>query len=450
MKQRIYFTITVVCLAATFCANAQTITTVVGTGAMGHSGDGGAATAAELFYPSGIAVDGSGNLYVSDVNPYVRKIDLTGTISNFAGNGTFGYTGDGGLATAAEVGANKLATDNSGNVYIANANSVRKISTAGIITTIAGSSTAAFSGDGGPATAAMLNGVFGIAVDASGNVFVGDVNNFRVRKISTAGIISTYVGNGTSGNSGDGGMATDAQIQDPTGLAIDASGNLYIADNTSNVIRKVTPSGTISTIIGNGTAGYSGDGGAATIATLDHAASVAIDASGNLYIADLNNNVIRKVTAAGIISTYAGNGTSGFSGDGGIATAGELSQPSGVALDGSGNLYIADNQNSRVRKVTAASTGIIQTNDKQNVISISPNPSNGLFRLEVGFQEGITENAQIDIINALGQIAYRTEAAIAKGRINSDILLPTTISKGIFVLKVKCKDATTTMRLVIQ
>ena len=218
---------------------------------------------------------------------------------------------------------------------------------------MAGNGTAGYSGDGGDATSASLNFPWGVALDGSGNLYIADRVNHRVRKVSPSGTISTVVGNGSAGYSGDGGAATSASLNSPYGLAFDGSGNLYIADRLNQVIRKVSPSGTISTVAGNGTAGYSGDGGDATSASLNNPWGVAVDGSGNLYIADLTNNVIRKVSPSGTISTVAGNGTTGYSGDDGPATSASVNQPWGLAVDGSGNLYIGDAVNNRIRKVAS-------------------------------------------------------------------------------------------------
>jgi gliding motility-associated-like protein len=340
------------------------ITTIAGNGTAGFSGDGGQATGAELSNPSTLALDAGNNLYIADKsNNRIRKITTAGIISTIAGNGTAGYSGDGGAATGAELNVpNGVVLDAAGNVYIAdNTNDrIRKITTAGIISTIAGNGIAGFSGDGGTATSAELHGPARVAVDATNNIYIADVTNNRIRKVNTAGIIKTIVGNGLTSPIGDGGQATGAELNLPQAAIFDAAGNLFIADVGSSLIRKITTAGIITTIAGNGVCcGFSGDGGQATAAQLYNPVSIALDGTGNLYIADEYNQRIRKVTTAGIISTIAGNGTLGFSGDGGAATAAEFNYPLGMVFDGAGNLYIADSQNQRIRKVTTA--GIIST-----------------------------------------------------------------------------------------
>jgi sugar lactone lactonase YvrE len=331
------------------------ISTVAGIGFPGFSGDGGAATVAALSYPNNVAVCASGDLYIADTeNRRVRKVNTSGIISTVAGNGSPGFSGDGGLATSAGLNyPGDVAVDASGNLYIADIGNqrIRKVSPGGIISTVAGNGSRGFSGDGGVATSASLNNPIGIAVDASGNIYIVDNGNYRIRKVSTSGIISTVAGTGSGGFSGDGGPATAATLYNPYGVAVDGSGNLYIADYQNQRIRKVNTSGIISTVAGNGSFGFSGDGGAATAASLNAPYGVAVDASGNLYIADYGNHRIRKVNTSGIISTVAGTGSQGFSGDGGAATSAKLNYPSDVAVDGSGNLYIADASNQRIRRV---------------------------------------------------------------------------------------------------
>jgi hypothetical protein len=336
-----------------------TITTVAGDGTTGFSGDGGPATNASLYEPTGVAVDAAGNVYIADPgNHRVRKVSTSGTITTVAGNGSPGFSGDGGPATNASLdGLRGVAVDAAGNLYIADwVNSrVRKVSTSGMITTVAGSGTYGFSGDGGPATDASLSSPYGVAVDAAGNLYIADAGNSRVRKVSTSGTITTVAGSGTYGFSGDGGPATNAALSSPQGVALDAAGNLYIADAQDTRVRKVSTSGTITTVAGSGTYGFSGDGGPATDAGLKGPTGVAVDAAGNLYIADPGNHRVRKVSTSGTITTVAGNGTQGFSGDAGPATNASLNTPYGVAVDAAGNLYIADPGNNRVRKVSVPS-----------------------------------------------------------------------------------------------
>jgi sugar lactone lactonase YvrE len=342
---------------------AGVINTVAGNSTGGFAGDGGPAVSAQLGGPWGVAVDAAGNLYIADTNNNrIRKVTLAGVISTVAGNGTWGFAGDGGPATAAQLNSPwGIAEDGGGNIYIADMsnNRIRKVTPAGVISTVAGNGNSGFSGDGGPATSAGLNYPSGVAVDAAGNFYIADFNNNRIRKVTVGGVISTVAGNGTAGFGGDGGYATSAQLRYPYGVAVDAAGNLYIADSSNSRIRKVTSGGVISTVAGNGTYGFSGDGGPAASAGLYYPRGVLLDAGGNLFIADAYNNRIRKVTSGGVISTVAGNGAAGFSGDGGPATSAELYLACGVAVDTGGNLYIADYANSRIRKVTPA--GVIST-----------------------------------------------------------------------------------------
>jgi sugar lactone lactonase YvrE len=333
------------------------ITTVAGNGTAGYTGDAGPATGAELNYPIGVAVDASGNLYIADAgNNRVCKADRAGVITTVAGNGVPGYTGDAGPANGAELNYPMgVAVDASGNLYIADTknNRVRMVDRAGIITTVAGTG-AQGSSSNGPAISAELNQPTGVAVDKAGNLYIADNQNFCIRKVDTRGSITTVAGNGTEGYGGDGGPATGAELDYPTGVAVDKAGNLYIADARNNRIRKVDARGIITTVAGNGIQGYGGDGGAATSSELNYPADVVFDASGNLYIADDGNNRIRKVDARGIITTVAGNGIQGYGGDGGAATGAELNYPAGVAFDASGNLYIADIKSNRIRKVAGA------------------------------------------------------------------------------------------------
>ena len=333
------------------------ITTVAGNGASGYSGDNGPATSAQLADPGGVAVDSAGNLYIVDTdNARIREVS-NGVITTVAGSGTAGFSGDNGPATSAQLnGPGAVAVDAAGDLYIAeySGQRIRKVSK-GVITTVAGNRTQGFSGDDGPATSAQLNTPSGVAVDPAGNLYIADYGDNRIRKVSN-GVITTVAGNGTSGNIGDNGPATGAQLNYPTGVAVDSAGDLYIAEYSGQRIRKVSK-GVITTVAGSGTAGFSGDNGPATSAQLYYPSGVAVDAAGNLYIADTWNSRVRKVSN-GVITTVAGSGTEGFSGDNGPATSAQLSGICDVAVDSAGVLYIADPGNDRIREV---SNGVIVT-----------------------------------------------------------------------------------------
>jgi sugar lactone lactonase YvrE len=306
------------------------------------------------------------------VAQYLIQGSPTSFIYSIAGNGHFGYSGDGGAATLAQVnGVSKAILDSAGNLYIADKanNRVRKVAAStGIITTFAGNGTAGYSGDNGPAIDAEVSPA-GLALDSAGNLYIADETNNVIREVAAAtGVITTVAGNGTAGYSGDTGAATSAELSQPSAIAVDSIGNLYIADYANDRIRKVTAStGIISTFAGNGTIGYSGNGGLAINAELNRPSGLTLDGAGNLYFADTFNNVIRKVAASsGVITAVAGNAFGagqfygGYSGDGGSATSAELYRPEDVAVDTAGNLYIADTYNQVIRKVTA-SNGIIGT-----------------------------------------------------------------------------------------
>jgi len=341
----------------------QTMSTYSGTGVAGFSGDGGAATLATMRQPNGIATDAAGNVYVTDnTNHRIRKITTAGIITTIAGTGVPGYDAlhEGAVATTAFINlAAGIDVDAAGNIYIADLgnNTIRKINTAGNITTIAGTpSVAGYSGDGGAATAARLSAPMDVAVDAAGNVYIADQGNHCIRKVSTAGIISTLCGNGLIGlgAAGDGGPAVSAKLNLPHSLDVDGAGNIYISDYGNNRIRMINTSGNINTIVGavGLPYGYTGDGGPATAARIYYPEGLDVDNSGNLYFCDWSNHAVRKVGTSGIINTIAGTGTSGASGDGGLATLALLNRPMAVAVRASdGDVLIADGDNNKVRKI---------------------------------------------------------------------------------------------------
>ncbi len=333
----------------------QVINTIAGNGTAVYGGDSGPATAAGFVQPWGIAVSPTGNKYISDFSDNrIRKVSTTGVISTLAGTGTGGYSGDAGAAVSAKINSPRgLALDVAGNLYIADQNNhvIRRVTPSGIISTFAGTGVSGYTGDGGSALGARLSYPQAVAVDRNGNILITDLN-YVVRKVNSSGIISTIAGTaGISGYTGDGGAATAATFATPYGICTDTAGNIYVADNGNHVIRRINSAGIISTYCGNGTPGYTGDGGAAIAAQLNYPMGVVADSAGNLYIGDESNNVVRHITRAGIISTLAGTGVSGYSGDRGMAILAKLSLPTGVSCDGQGNVYVVDHGNYVVRKI---------------------------------------------------------------------------------------------------
>jgi uncharacterized protein (TIGR03437 family) len=360
------------------------IGTVAGNGKLGQPrflGDGGPATSANLNLPGGVAVDRSGNVYIADTGDNsIRKV-TNGIISTIAGNGFGGDVGDTLLASGSVLlQPEDVFVDSSGNVYIADTGNaaIREITAStGIINFIAGACTITststdtntgetcaigYAGDGGLANAGGLVEPFAVVVDSTGNVYIAEPTDGRIREVSTVKgniDINTIVGNGTLGFSGDGGVATAAELDRPTGVAIDGAGHIYIADSLNNRIRVAQAGGNIGTFAGNGGYSYSGDGGPATGAQLNAPHGVAADSAGNYYIADSGNNVVRKVSAGGAITTFAGNGKAGFGGDGGAATSAQLNGPQGLVVDSAGDVYIADTGNSRVREVSGGTINTV-------------------------------------------------------------------------------------------
>jgi len=346
--------------------NPGIITTVAGIGVAGFSGDGIPAAQSRLNLETSdnaeieevclLHIDAAGNLYIPDKgNNRVRRVSPDGMITTVAGNGTHAYGGDGRPATQAALDWPVAAvTDSAGNLLIADQHNsrLRRVGRDGIITTIVGVGQPGFSGNGGQATAAGIDYPSGMAFDGGGNLYFSDTFNNQVRRVSTSGVITGFAGTTEHLYGGDGGPATRAALDFPAGLAFDRAGNLYIADQHNNRVRRVSTDGVITTVAGGPRAGFSGDGGPAAQALLNYPAAVAFDAAGNLYIADQRNHRVRRVSPAGIITTVAGNGTGADRGDGGPALEASLNRPSGLAFDAAGNLYIADHYNHRVRRVS--------------------------------------------------------------------------------------------------
>jgi sugar lactone lactonase YvrE len=317
------------------------INTIAGTGTSGFSGDGGPATAARLRAPRTMAADGAGNVYIIDTeNNRARKIDTSGRITTIAGTGTAGFSGDGGPATSAQLNTpHGIAVDSAGNVYIADPPNqrIRKVDTTGRITTVAGNGNQGYNGDGIPATSARLNYPKGVEIGPDGLLYIADNNNHRVRKVDASGVIRTVAGTGTAGLSGDGGPATAARLNEPRNIAFGPDGSMYIVDQVNDRIRRVDPAGTITTLA-------SGFG---------LPRDVAVDPAGNVYVADESHKKVYRIDTARRIFTFAGTGATGYGGDGGPATKAILNNPRGVAWDpATGTVLIADTMNNRIRRVS--------------------------------------------------------------------------------------------------
>jgi len=397
-------------ISGLWASDASRIVTIAGNGTTGYNGDGGAAVNASLNDPVDTVFDAAGNMYIAEAaNHVIRKVSPTGAISTLAGTGVPGFSGDGGPATSAMLWyPSAIAIDGSGNVYESEVNNhrVRKINLAtGIITTVAGNGTAGFFGDGGPATSASLFNPLGVAADSDGNLFISDAGNRRIRRVDAAtGIISTYAGGGSSMDEGT--AATSASVNVPYGLALDAGGNLFYVDQMQERVRRIDAvTQTVTTVAGNLVQGFSGDGGPATAAMLYTPFDVALDAAGNVYIADAGNNRIRRVDSAGVITTVAGPGEYPGPGDGGPATSAFLNSPAGVSFDAVGHLYIADELNQRIRQITffaPTSTSLTSNRNPANAgqqitytASIAPAQATG----SVEFRDGGSSLGTVTLVN---------------------------------------------------
>ncbi len=421
-----------------FINKAQIINTIIGSGTHAYSGDGGQATLATIRASAQITFDNLGNIYFGDeTNNVVRKVDTLGVITTIAGNGAGAgmgggtYTGDGGLATSAGLFyPGRVAFDSIGNMYIPDCinNCVRQVDLNGVITTIAGNGVSYNSGDGGLALYAGIYRPVYVKFDALWNMYIVEENGACIRKVNKQGIISTIAGNGTNGYSGDGGIATAANLNFPTSIAFDSNGNIFISDFYNSRIRKINTSGVISTVAGTGIAGYNGDGGIATLAQLNYPFGIAIDNSDNLYIADMSNNRVRKVSATGIINTIAGNGQGGYTGDLCLADTTRLNSPSSVAVDNKGNLYVTDLGNARIRKIEKNTiTGINNFENNSNLnYNVYPNPCNNSITISSNF-----EMDEIVILNSIGETVLSLRPTYLQEKLDVS-----NFAVGIYIVKV--------------
>ena len=336
-------------------ASTGILNTVAGDAYTKAIGDRGPARQAQLSIPKGIAMDTGGNLYIADSGTHrIRRVGTDGTITTVAGTGTLGSLGDGRAPLDADLNApGGVSLDGAGNLLVADSgnNRIRQVA-GGVIRTVAGNGGTGLGAEGISALLMPLHGPLAAVADPRGNVFVADTLSHRILTMNPAAVIATAAGNASLGYSGDGGRAAQAQLREPSALALDAAGNIYIADALNHCIRKVSAGGVISTVAGSGTPGFGGDGGLAVEARLSAPRGVAVDGDGNLYIADTGNHAVRKVTGDGVIRTIAGTGTAGLGGDGALATEAMLNSPFGLLLDGSGNVYVADSLNNRVRRLS--------------------------------------------------------------------------------------------------
>ena len=427
-----YFFVTIFLLGLLKAADAQVVVTIAGNGTPGYSGDNSSAIAASINNPDVIRFDHIGNKYIADEhNNVVRKISTAGIITTIAGTGTEGYSGDNGPATNAMLRRpSDVAVDDSGNIYISDGNNtIRKINNSGIIRTIAGTGAQGYSGDNGPATNAKLFDPIGVILKSDGDLIFSDNGNNCVRKISKSGIITTVAGTGASGYNGDEIQATNATFSYTGYIALSVSGEIYVGDYGNSRVRKIDAAGIVTTVAGNGMAGNSGDGGLATSAKLRSPSGVIFDQLGNMYISDRLEGVIRKVTTDGIITTVAGNDTIGFSGDGGPATSAKFNNDLYCsAIDLAGNLYIADPNNNRIRRVNYNTTAVNNISTINTAVTIYPNPTHATLTIKTTEKIGTSE-----ILNMIDQaenvpIHYTNEKEV--------VLDVSSLSAGVYFIRV--------------
>jgi hypothetical protein len=416
-----------------FTAQAQfiDIKTIAGNGTEGYNGDGGAATNANLSGPISITLDAYGNVYFADyLNFCVRKITPAGEITLYAGVPTVGgYSGNGGLAASANMWPHGIAMDANNNLYVSenDVNVIRKVSSAGIISSFAGMSEMGYTGDGAYADTCRMDAPFGMTVDKNGNLYFADAGNNVIRMIDTAGIITTVVGSGLAGYGGDGGDALSALLDSPFSVAVDKQGDIYIADTKNNRIRMVSAAtNIITTVAGTGVAGYNDDTILAVTAMLNYPAGICLDSANNLYICDAHNNLVRMVDTGGTIWRIAGNRTAGYGGDFGPANDASLYNPFGVVADNNGNLYIADANNQRIRK-TYSALGIKNLN---NGVAVSTYPNPFTNRIYVS---GLNIGDKVCLYNMLGQTVSETTEITSNA--HSVVTVSDALTAGVYYLQ---------------
>ena len=445
MFKMTFASIVLVCASLVGIAQTNIINTIAGKDSSGYSGDGSIATNAKLYAPYAIAIDASDNIYIVDAyNHAIRKVSAgTNIITTIAGDGTPGFSGDDSLAVNAHLAVPQgICIDKNGNIYITDAynSRIRRIDiSSGIITTIAGNGLNGYAGDNGVALDAQIGGPIGICIDNSMNIYFSDCLNHVVRRIDgSTGIITTIAGKGYSSYSGDGGPATEATLNTPSGVQLDKNGDLIILDTHNFAVRKIVmSSGSMSTLAGNGTPGFSGDGGLAIDAVLSSVTNVCFDNQNNLYIADQGNGAIRKIdVSTGIISRVVGTGTPGFSGDGGPALDAQIF-PSDVKFDSHGNMVIDDYQNDRIRRV---SSSVAVTPVNTISLTIFPNPTTGTLHVSV---PAPTAKSDLFVTNSIGQEVYRE---ILNGSADIDL---SNLSDGVYVVHLAIDSRQHTEKVVV-
>ncbi len=423
----------------------QVIVTVAGTGMGGYSGDGGPATNARMKQPVSLAFDKEGNFYFSDDGvSRIRKVSSSGTITTVAGDGSSGFCCDGFPATLAQIDAGGgIAVDKWNNIYYADGGNhrVRKITPDGIIRTIAGTGVAGYNGDGMPATDAQLNVPEGIAVDDTGNVYIGDRLNYRIRKINTSGIITTLAGTGIASFTPDGARADTSAINGVSCLIVDNLGNVFLPD--SYRIRKIgSGTGILTTVAGNGISGYSGDGGPATLVSIS-TIKFTVDSVGNLYLSDGAPERIRKVSTAGIITTVAGTGGAGLENDGAPVLLARLHTPCGIAFSPAGELHFADKSSARIRKITPTWDAASDMRVSESELELFPNPALGNVMVVV---KGVVAEVPVIITDAKGSVVSEQQV---RGNTRTRIDL-SNCPAGIYTVRAITAEKTITKELLIK